>query len=557
MSNKIYGKIVNAMQKVFPCEEPAGEETKKEILQNERLNFQLVYKNDEVETVARAKIEVYGELAPYVQIRSVELVPAAYLPRRYNDDYIISDRPGLYPDVLKPLGKLGAVLPASQWKAFYVSIENKDGFAPGKYKTTFVLRDAEGVKLSTLRYTVTVLPIKASETDLKITNWMHYDGIEAQHGVTLFSEEFYQVFEGYLREYVRAGNTMLFTPLFTPPLDTNIGGERRTAQLVGVKRNAGGEYEFDFSALETFVRFAFSHGIKYIEFSHLFTQWGGECCPKIMAETESGKTEKIFGWETASDSKEYLAFLDAFLPQLVDVIDKNGWRETCYFHITDEPSITHLEKYKFLLNYVKKYVGDMHIMDALSDYDFYEKGGVDIPVPLTSHFKSFENKGIKELYVYYCCGPYSDYYSNRLLNLPLQRTKMIGIQLYETNVQGFLHWGFNFYNTARSIEEVDPYADTSAGNLFPAGDSFVVYPAKKDGAGAYGSLRSETLGEGFFEYRVLKTLEEYVGREKTVKILHDFGIKGYNEYPRNAEKHNELRAKLYAALKRAKQMRQD
>ena len=27
------------MQKVFPCEEPAGEETKKEILQNERLNF--------------------------------------------------------------------------------------------------------------------------------------------------------------------------------------------------------------------------------------------------------------------------------------------------------------------------------------------------------------------------------------------------------------------------------------------------------------------------------------------------------------------------------------
>lgn len=30
------------MQKVFPCEEPAGEKTKKEILQNERLNFQLV-----------------------------------------------------------------------------------------------------------------------------------------------------------------------------------------------------------------------------------------------------------------------------------------------------------------------------------------------------------------------------------------------------------------------------------------------------------------------------------------------------------------------------------
>ena len=54
MSNKIYGKIVNAMQKVFPCEEPAGEETKKEILQNEgtRRIFEI---SRNAETVQRVK----------------------------------------------------------------------------------------------------------------------------------------------------------------------------------------------------------------------------------------------------------------------------------------------------------------------------------------------------------------------------------------------------------------------------------------------------------------------------------------------------------------------
>ena len=549
MVTQIYGKIVNSMQKVFPSEEPHGEETKKTVLQNERVNFQLVYKNG-CGTEKEMTIEAVGELAPYVQIRSVGLVPAGFFYQGGNDDYIQTDKPCLMPDPLKPIGKLGVVLSGWQWKAFYVSIEKKDGFQAGKYKTSFVLKNERGETVNTLSYQIEVLPIFAEETNLKTTNWMHYDGIEAQHGVELFSEEFYEVFKGYLREYVRGGNNMLLTPLFTPPLDTKVGGERRTAQLVGVKRTGENAYEFDFSKLDQFIRFALGHGIKYIEFSHLFTQWGGKACPKIIAQTESGKTEKIFGWETASDSDEYFAFLDVFLKELVAFVKKNGWSEICYFHVTDEPGLVHLEIYKKLQTFVKERIGDMRIMDALSNYEFYQKGGVEVPVPLTAHFKAFENKGIKELFSYYCCGPYNEYYSNRMLNMPLQRTKIIGAQLYETNVQGFLHWGFNFYNTAFSLEEIDPYADTSAGGIFPSGDAFVAYPDRTGKGGACGSLRLETLGEAFFEYRVMLTLEKFIGREKVVKILHGYGVFGYNEYVRNDEAQNKLREKLYAALKR-------
>ena len=75
MSN-IYGKIVDSMQKVFPAAEPTGEEYGKTILQNERLNFQLAYKNDTATTIALAEINVEGDLAPFVTIRSAELVPA-------------------------------------------------------------------------------------------------------------------------------------------------------------------------------------------------------------------------------------------------------------------------------------------------------------------------------------------------------------------------------------------------------------------------------------------------------------------------------------------------
>ena len=40
--------------------------------------------------------------------------------------------------------------------------------------------------------------------------------------------------------------------------------------------------------------------------SHLFTQWGTGCTPKIESETEQGK-RNIFGWHVKSDLEEYNA----------------------------------------------------------------------------------------------------------------------------------------------------------------------------------------------------------------------------------------------------------
>ena len=76
----LYSKIVDSMQKVLPTEEPGGEEYRKTILQNERVNFQLCYRNESstMQAITFAKNEVLGELAPFVTIRSVELVSAPF-----------------------------------------------------------------------------------------------------------------------------------------------------------------------------------------------------------------------------------------------------------------------------------------------------------------------------------------------------------------------------------------------------------------------------------------------------------------------------------------------
>ncbi len=538
---KIMLKTVSSMEKILPCKEPTELENGNVMLSNERFHFQIALKNNTPGMLKMLKARITGLDGEYITVRTAELVPGGYFfPNK--DDYYISKEPGLFPDLLRPISKKGVVIPRAQWCSLFVTVHSETGIPAGKYSLNIEILDGETL-IDGCEYSLEVRPERLPETDLLLTNWMHYDCIAHQHNVSPFSDGFYTVFEKYLREYTLCGNNMLLTPLFTPPLDTVVGGERETAQLVDVEKTGTG-YVFSFEKLKYFIRFVMERGIKYIEFNHLFTQWGGECCPKIMAHTENGY-EKIFGWETKSSSDEYRAFLDAFLPELMKVTEELGVTDKCYFHLTDEPHIDHLETYKMCHGMVKKHIGSRPIMDAISNYDFYEKGLIDLPVPETSSFPSFKEHNVSDLMVYYCCNPCDNYYSNRALSMPLQRTRILGWQLYESGVRGFLHWGFNFYNTAYSYEPVDPYADTSAGGMFPSGDSFIVYPAADD---VWSTLRAESIGEAMQDYRLCRLLEAKIGKAGVQEILRSFGIEGYNKYPRSVSAHKDVRKKLIEGL---------
>ena len=78
---------------------------------------------------------------------------------------------------------------------------------------------------------------------------------------------------------------MAFVPLFTPPLDTEVGGERPTVQLVDVILDENG-YRFGFSRLKRYLELAQQCGMQYFEMSHLFTQWGAKAAPKILVRKD-------------------------------------------------------------------------------------------------------------------------------------------------------------------------------------------------------------------------------------------------------------------------------
>ncbi|MDR2201787.1 MAG: DUF4091 domain-containing protein [Clostridiales bacterium] len=528
-------KVISALEKVMPDSEPKREEGGACILQNERYHFQLAFYNPDAAPLNGCTLGISGAAADKVTMRVVEHCPVNYtIP---DDGYVVSDAPGLYPDILRPLNAADLCLRPRRFTSVWVTAEK---LPAGRSEFLFTLKDASGNGLCAASAVVEVLPVCAVKNRLIYTNWMHYDCIS---DAEFMSAEYAAALKKYVDNAVGHGVNVIYTPLFTPPLDTAVGTERRTVQLVGVTQKGSG-YEFDFSPLGRFLDSAFARGIEYAEFSHLFTQWGASACPKIIARTANGH-KRVFGWETPSDDPSYLAFLDAFLPELVSYIKARGIADKCFFHLSDEPNKEHLDRYIKLSAFVKARAGGVKFIEALSLYEYFEKGLVDIPVVATDHADAFIKNGAP-FWAYYCCGQHEGGLSNRFIAMPPQRTRIIGFQLYLNGCAGFLHWGYNFYNTFLSLAKIDPYHTSDAGGAFPAGDAFIVYPGAD---GPLDSVRNEIMYDAVQDYNAACLLGDLTSPEYARGWLCDRGVKsGFTDYPKSAARHIEIRRELNRKL---------
>lgn len=112
------------------------------------------------------------------------------------------------------------------------------------------------------------------------------------------------------------------------------------------------------------------------------------------------------------------------------------------------------ESYKAAKELMEKDLEGYEMIDALSDYSFYEKGVVSQPVCALDHIQPFLEKRPEKLWGYYCTAQYLDV-SNRFIVQPGYRTRILGAQMYKYQLNGFLHWGYNFYNAEHSIFPID------------------------------------------------------------------------------------------------------
>lgn len=524
-------KCLSSLVKVFPDEELKNSTIKKgTALRNEAYSFQIAFRSKKL--MKGVHVRIVSALHAWVLLRTVGLVPSELPCYPDRDTKILRSTPGLYPDPLYPLEPAeGVTIVPEQWRAIWLTVELNEKVNAGLYPIEVRFESATGELLGVEMFELEVIPALLPKQKLIHTEWFHTDCIATYYELDIFSEKHWGRIDQFIQTAVKHGINMILTPLFTPPLDTKVGGERPTVQLIGVEKN-GEHYSFNFDQLLRWVQLCLDRGVEYFEFSHLFTQWGAQHAPKIIAK-ENGELKKIFGWDTAAAGEEYKRFLDTFLPELVQFIKKHNLEKRSYFHVSDEPNIKHLESYRSACEIVSRHLKEFPMIDALSDYDFYEKGLVKNPIPANNHIQPFLDHQVPNLWTYYCCGQGKEV-SNRFFNMPSARNRILGFQLYKFDIVGFLHWGYNFYYAQYSVKPINPFLITDAVYAFPSGDAFIVYPGAN---GPIESIRLEVFYEALQDLRALQLLELFVGKSQVVEWLEEGLSKKitFGEYPLDAE----------------------
>ena len=515
--NRVQLKLVSSLEKVFPDKAPLDypEEAPLSGLTNETLSFQAAFSAqwDDAWRKDYVTLEIDSPLKRYIRQRRVRCVPVNFAAFPDSDDNYLRTEPGLYPDLLEDVSASRLRVFSGIWQSVWIDIESDGGLPAGRFPINLALVNEEGEQLAAASMEVTILDAKRPPQRLIHTKWFHSDCLAQYYGVEVFSEEYWRIVERQIRLAARRGINMMLTPIHTPPLDTRVGGERPTVQLVDITVEKG-QYSFGFDKLERWVRMCQDAGIQYFEMAHLFTQWGAGFTPKIMAKVD-GQIKRIFGWDVPV-GESYGLFLSQYLPALTAELKRLGIDKVSWFHISDEPSKEHLESYLKAKALAVPYLEGYTVMDALSDYAFYQSGAVTKPVPANNHIEPFLEAKVPGLWTYYCVGQYKDV-SNMFMAMPSARNRILGVQLYKYAIEGFLHWGFNFYYSQSSDYLVDPYYVTDGDGFAPAGDAFQVYPGR--GGEPEESIRIMVTAQALYDLRALELLESLTSRQHVLELI--------------------------------------
>ena len=508
-------------------------------MRNDRLSFQLAYCGGCDQPTTEYQLSVSSPLMPYLSVRQVGVLPAEFLAYPHRDSYYLRTAPGLYPDPLYPLLLDSENRPVIEaipgcWHSLWFTLEVPESadLPAGIYPVTIELRssesnDSQPAASAALSFQLLDVTLPRECFSLLYTNWFHADCLASVYNVPVFSPRHWELMEAFIRTAAQNGMNMILTPAFTPPLDTPVGGERMTVQLVDVCK-AGEHYTFHFDKLNRWIDLCHSAGITHFEHSHLFTQWGARAAPKIMG-WENGEYKRLFGWDTPADGDAYAGFLHQYLPAVIAFFREKGVDQQVWYHISDEPTLDNLDGYARAWAVVKEDLKGYEIFEALSSLEVYEKGYVTTPVPSTDHILPFLGK-TDRLWTYYC-GIQSVDLSNRFFSIPSARNRILGVQLYKYDIKGFLQWAYNFYYTTLSKKLANPFQTTDAYGRIPAGSAYMVYPGED---GPIESLRLAVFFEAIQDCAVLRLLESRIGREETLRLI-DEGIDPitFTCYPHN------------------------
>lgn len=401
--------------------------------------------------------------------------------------------PAMFPDPLLEDKSIDVIARNNQpcWITVPIPVDAQ----PGDYQaTSTVYAKVFGKETSaTLPLSVKVYPATIEKTRLGIVNWFQLWHRGDQPIPEQFSEEWWDILKLYIDDMVAHRQNM---------------ARVETLWIVKYEHDAEGRLVFDFSDFDRWVQTLFDAGIERIE-SLQFAWRSGTWEEPFHVETHKpGETRyqggRVFkGTQVPPDSPEAEEFYSQWFPAFTAHLKEKGWLDKFVQHVGDEPVAANAESYIAAASLVRKYAPELPIMEACLAENMV--GSIDIWVPTLKnlHLKwdFFQERRAagEKLWFYTCVTPQGEY-ANRFLDQPLLKTRLMHWINYRYDIEGYLHWGYNFWRP-------HPWEDASDPKGLPAGDTHIVYPAK-DGHGIIGSIRWEAMRDGIEDHELLSQLGE-------------------------------------------------
>lgn len=346
-------------------------------------------------------------------------------------------------------------------------------------------------------------------------NWLYYDRIAKQHSVEPYSADYMRVLRHYMENQLDMRNDYLMIPSGEPVRD----GEGRVV-------------DFDFSYAETVGNLALKMGFTKIlgGFSIHWLEW---------------KSPDLFLlWDTDIEVKSLEGYrqLKLYFTRANECIERNGWR-ACYQQcIMDEPQFYNSAAYRIVGAICRKCIPGVVINDPVESTDL--AGGLDVWVvkqavyeKYIEDYKKLQEMG-EEIWIYTCGFP-ANKVMNRVMDLPLNASRLPMWMCYKYNCPGFLHWGYHCHNEEERRDTCYKVRE----RRFPAGNAHVVY-LEKDGP-IYG-VRGHAQRTGAQDYELLRLLGER-DREKALAII-DKVCRTFDDYEADAAALDNARRELLEAL---------
>jgi len=367
-------------------------------------------------------------------------------------------------EVMQPLAE-GGDCTIGTATALYVAWPIADDAEPGVGQGSITLKIGEDT--ATLPVRITTHRAKMPEKSrLSTTNWYSPRALCKQYGVAPASPEWLDLYAKLMALMQRTRQTHILIGL----------------HAIEITRREDGTFAFGFERVRKIIQMAIDAGFETLELGHLGIRNYKKHEPIWLFHQPDGK--KLY-----ATSPEAYAFLAQFLPAWADFLRQNGWYGMAVQHVSDEPTLETANDYRHLAGVIRKFMPEMPLFDAIVHPELC--GASDYWIPYNSiyqeqqaQWESLRRLGDR-IWVYTCCAPGGNWL-NRCMDMELLRPRLMHWGNYRFNIDGYLHWGFNYWRDLPAGQSLYEHMNNPADDGFsfwPAGDTQLCYP----GVGARGN----------------------------------------------------------------------